>query len=171
MEFLGDRDVQRMLEDSQLVVGSAGTTRLLLRQPLPPDGKVSPNLVLDPDFKTPISSTKEIPYRERPFEAKIRSINDYEASQTGVGEVQIGDLIADIDPRYYDDAIQPIQTLDEIRFEQPAYIANLGRVETGADYSIYAVIPAWAKNTVVKLKLHLRRKRVATEGSSKLPTV
>lgn len=171
MELMNDRDAQRLLEDAELVVHSTGTTRLLLRQPLPPDDKVSPNFTLDPDYKSPNIVAAKIPYRERILEAKIRSMNDYEISTTGVGELQIGDLVAAVDPSYYQDPIQPIQLMDEIRFAEKIFIQGAGNVERGWDYLVHGIHPAWAKNTCIQLKLILRRKAIATPGGSKLPSV
>jgi len=159
-----------MLEDAQLMTQAMGTTRLLLRQPLPPDSRVTPNFNLDSDFKTPVISQASIPYRERVFVAKIRSINDYEASQTGVGEVQVGDLMAICDPGYYDDPIQPLQLLDEIRFAEKIFIQGAGLIDRDWDFVIRAINPTFAKNICVGLRLHLRRKKIATAGGSAVPT-
>ena len=171
MEIFSDLDAQRMLDDSVGVVQSLGTTRLLLRQPRPLDTTVGSKDGLDQDYKTPLVTSTTASYRERILEAKIRSMNDYEVSATGVGELQLGDLVATVDPRYYEDPIQPIQLLDEIRFAQMVFVQGAGSVQAGWDYIIRGIHPAWAKNTCVQLKLILRRKKTASEGASPLPSV
>lgn len=168
MDLLDDTDSARMQEDSVRLVSALGTTRLILRQPRQPRTKVGDDAFLDPDYKTPTMAVEKIPYLERAIVAKVRSINDRELASTGVGELQLGDLVAMVDPKYFDDPLQPIATMDEIRFEQMVTLPAFGTVSSDWDYIVHGIHPAWAKDVCIELKLILRRKQVKTPGGSKI---
>jgi hypothetical protein len=167
---MDDLDAARIQEDSARLVATTGTTRLLLRQPMQPSLKVGDAAFLDQDYKVPTMAAEQIPYRERTIVAKVRSINDHELASTGVGELQIGDLVAFVDPRYFDDALQPVSTLDEIRFEQMTTLPT-GTISSDWDYIVHGVHPSWIKDVCVGLKLILRRKQVKTPSGGGLEPV
>ena len=171
MNLFDETDACRILEDNQDLISATGTIRILLRQPMAPDNKMKANFNLDEDYKTPDVSVAKLPFRERIIEAKIRSLNDYETSATGVGELQIGDLMAEVDPRYYEDPVQPISSLDEIRFKQQTFIRGIGSISADWDFMVHGVHPSWAGDVCIKLKLVLKRKKIATAGGGSAPTV